>query len=144
MTKSNEVIKFFFNGVQFVFRERRKLKKFLEFIFKSEKKPIGSLLYVFSTDKHVLSLNRKYLNHDYETDILTFPPTQDGPAEVYISIDRVRENARIYETSFKEELLRVIFHGALHLCGHKDKDKKQQIAMRKKEDHYLKLFQCFT
>ena len=146
MAKSNGIIKFFFNDVQFTFRDRKKIKKFIKYIFKLEKKTIGSLIYIFSTDKHLLSLNKEYLKHNYKTDILTFPIIKDGliQAEIYISIERVKENAGFFDSSFTDELVRVIFHGSLHLCGYKDKNQKQQGAMRQKEDHYLKLYQSFT
>ena len=87
----------------------------------------------------MLEINRTYLKHDYLTDIITFD-LSEGPsttAEVYISVDRVKENARNNKVSFKNELHRVIFHGALHLCGYKDKKKKEIAVMRQKEDQYL-------
>jgi rRNA maturation RNase YbeY len=111
-----------------------------------ESKKIGAINYVFSTDAYVQALNKKYLHHHYTTDILTFPINNDGPidAEIYISIERIRENAKFFNSTFDEELLRVIFHGALHLCGYKDKTKKQQILMRQRENHYLKVYKSFT
>ena len=146
MAKSSSIIKFFFNHVQFTLRDRKKIKEFIEHIFKSEKKKIGSLTYVFSTDKHLQALNKKYLKHNYKTDILTFPIVENGliQAEIYISIERVKKNAKLFNTTFKDELFRVIFHGTLHLCGYKDKNQRQQDVMRQMEDHYLTLYKSFT
>jgi rRNA maturation RNase YbeY len=146
MAKSYSIIKFFFNHPQFTLRDRKKIKEFIEQIFKVEKKKIGSVTYVFSTDKHLQALNKRYLNHNYKTDILTFPIVEDGliQAEIYISIERVKKNAKLFNTTFKDELFRVIFHGALHLCGYKDKSQRQKSVMRQMEDHYLTLYKSFT
>ena len=119
------------------------LKLFIETIFKKEKKQLGSIRYVFCSDDFLLELNRTSLNHDYYTDIITFDlsePNQPIESEVYVSIDRVKDNAQNQSFSFKEELSRVVFHGALHLCGYKDKKKEDILIMRKKEDYYLKQF----
>ena len=98
--------------------------------------------YVFCTDKVLLEINRKYLKHDLFTDIITFDLSESRSvrAEIYISIDQVRENARMLGVSFKSELHRVIFHGILHLCGFMDKSKSEREKMREKEDYYLKRY----
>lgn len=95
--------------------------------------------YIFCSDTRLLEINKKFLNHDYYTDIISFDFSEgvSTQAEVYISIDRVKENARGLGVSFKSELHRVVFHGALHLCGYGDKTKKARETMRKKEDYYL-------
>ncbi len=88
-------------------------------------------------------MNNKFLHHNYFTDILTFDLSEDKNiliGDIYISVDRVRDNAQHLNVSFNQELRRVIFHGALHLCGYKDKEKKDIVLMRKKEDYYLQLF----
>jgi rRNA maturation RNase YbeY len=116
---------------------------FVETIFKKENKQLGSIRYVFCSDDFLLEINRTSLNHDYYTDIITFDlsePNQPIESEVYVSIDRVKENAQNQGFSFKDELCRVVFHGALHLCGYKDKKKDDILIMRKKEDYYLKQF----
>jgi rRNA maturation RNase YbeY len=91
-----------------------------------------------------LEINRNHLQHDYYTDIITFdltpPKKQSKDAELYISIDRIRENAKAYQTTVQHELHRVIFHGVLHLCGYKDKSKSDQVNMRQKENDYLNLY----
>jgi len=122
------------------------VKSFVKTIIKKEKRNIDFITYVFTSDVALLALNQKYLNHDYKTDILTFPLSFDSfiQAEIYISIERVRANAKKYNVDFREELLRVIFHGVLHLCGYKDKRASQIRLMRAKEDYYLALYQSFT
>jgi probable rRNA maturation factor len=121
-------------------RDRNQLKKFLVGLFKKEGKVLGDLQYVFCSDDYLLEINRQYLNHDYYTDIITFDLSEKGQpinAEIYISVDRVRENAREFGSSLRQEKLRVIFHGALHLCGYKDKTPAQEKEMRQMEEKYL-------
>jgi len=122
-------------------QNRGQLKTFIGSIFKKEKKKAGSVSYVFCTDDYLLRINRDYLKHDYFTDIITFDLSQPGTgiidAEIYISIDTVRDNANRFNTTIKNELHRVIFHGILHLCGYKDKTAKDQALMTKMEEHYL-------
>jgi rRNA maturation RNase YbeY len=122
---------------------RTELKPFIGGIFKREGKKLSLINYVFCSDEYLLQINRDFLQHDYYTDIITFglsAPRAPIEAEVYISIDRVKDNAKTQGTTYQEELLRVIFHGALHLCGYKDKTGTQSKIMREKEDLYLKLF----
>lgn len=119
---------------------RRALKAFIPAIFRREKVPFGSLTYIFCSDDYLLDINRQYLNHDYYTDIITFDLSEgEGKVsgEIYISIDRVKDNAWQFNTSITEELHRVIFHGALHLCGYRDKTTKEATQMRVKENEYL-------
>jgi rRNA maturation RNase YbeY len=132
-------VRFFFEE-PISLRRRRELKNFLEKIFRDQRKPLQALNYVFCSDNTLLEINRKFLHHNYYTDIITFPlSTNPSPieAEVYISFSRVRENARNFGQTFEKELHRVIFHGALHLCGFKDKRRKEQQIMRRMEDKYL-------
>ena len=136
---SKSKICFFFDKTNFRLEKRTELKSFIEILFKKEKKRLSSLNYIFCTDKRLLEINRQYLKHDDYTDIITFDlSTSDvTQGEIYISIDRVRENAKVLGLSFNSELHRVVFHGALHLCGYGDKTKAQLEEMRKKEDAYL-------
>ena len=111
-------------------------------LFRKEGKRLDILSIVFCSDEFLLELNQQFLQHDYYTDILTFTMSDRGAAiagELYISVDRVRDNARVLGVSTVQELRRVIFHGALHLCGYKDKLKKDQAIIRQKEDRYLQL-----
>ncbi|HEV2478510.1 MAG TPA: rRNA maturation RNase YbeY [Puia sp.] len=124
-------------------RDRNRLRKFLAALFKKEQKSLGELQYIFCSDNYLLKINRQYLNHDFYTDIITFDLSEKGQpinAEIYISVDRVRENAREFGSSLKREMLRVIFHGALHLCGYKDKTPGQEKEMRQMEEKYLSIY----
>jgi rRNA maturation RNase YbeY len=136
-------ISFFFPEKKIMLKERTKLKSFLDKLFKKEGYKLGQLTYVFCSDEYLLNLNKEFLQHDYYTDIITFDLSEskkqkDG--EIYISTDRVKDNAKNLMTNFNNELHRVIFHGALHLCGYKDKSKSDIKAMRASEDKYLKLY----
>lgn len=146
MPASSSKIHLHFLQRGFSLSDRARLKSFIESLFKKEKKPLGQLGYVFCSDAYLLQLNQEYLNHNTYTDIITFDLSDSGRplnAEIYISIERVRENAMQFKSSFKKELHRVIFHGALHLCGYKDKTMKSAQIMRKMEDGYLGLY-CST
>jgi rRNA maturation RNase YbeY len=125
------------------FTQRTLVKKVVRDIFKKEKTKLEQLQYIFCSDDYLLEINKQHLKHNYYTDIITFDLSEKPNSvigEIYISVDRVRDNAQNYEVSFKQELLRVIFHGALHLCGLKDKTEKDQVLMRKAEDKYLRYF----
>lgn len=137
---SKSKVYFFFDNVSVSLRERTGLKKRIEGIFINEKKKLGTLNYIFCSDRRLLEINRQYLQHDDYTDIITFDLSESKTetiGEIYISIDRVRDNANQLKVSFKKELVRVIFHGALHLCGYGDKTEKDKKSMRAREDYYL-------
>jgi len=142
MMASTSIIRFFYETSRFRFSDRTRLKPFLARLFKKESTPLQSLNYIFCSDEYLLDINKSNLGHDYYTDIITFNLSKDGPVEgeIYISIDRVRENAQIEGESMNRELHRVIFHGALHLCGYRDKSRNEQVEMRKMEDRYLALY----
>lgn len=127
-----------------VVKQRRELKRFIGQLFELEGIALEALNYVFCSDEYLLEINKQFLDHDYYTDIITFDlrASNDKPivGEVYISTDRVVDNSRSLGTGREEELLRVIFHGALHLCGYKDKRKSEITLMRQKEDEYLRLY----
>lgn len=136
---SKSKVCFFYEHKKFTLKNRNVLKVFIESLFKKEKKKLGSINYIFCTDKRLLDINRQFLHHNFYTDIITFDLSESNitKAEVYISIDRVKENAITLGSSFKNELHRVIFHGALHLCGFGDKTPKQVKQIRDREDFYL-------
>ena len=123
---------------------RKKLKWFIIKIFKNEKVALESMSYVFCSDDFLLQINKDYLKHDYFTDIISFDlslsKTSPIIGEVYISVDTIRDNTKRFQTTIQLELHRVIFHGALHMCGYKDKSKKDQSLMTAKEDEYLFLY----
>lgn len=134
------------NGISPAIKDKSELKHFLISIFKNENVQFKSVSYIFCKDDYLLSLNQRYLNHDTLTDILTF--TLSGRAtliisEIYISVERVKENAFLLKTGYQKELYRVMIHGILHLCGYSDHTPRQKSLMRKREDYYLSQY-CFT
>jgi len=136
------ITKFFFQ-TKTSLQNRSNLKLFITSIFKNEKTLVKDLNIIFCSDEFLLNINREYLQHDYLTDIITFEISNDDngiTAEIYISIESVKKNASDYQSTMKNELHRVIFHGVLHLCGYKDKTKKDIVLMRSKEDNYLNYY----
>lgn len=126
----------------FVFPNKTGLKIFIASLFKKEKTKLSEINYIFCSDEMLLQINQDFLQHNYYTDIITFGLNEPGhpvEAEIYVSIDRVKDNAAQLGISYQEEMKRVLFHGALHLCGYKDKKKSEIILMRQKEDQYLHL-----
>ena len=108
----------------------------------SENKKEGDVNYVFCNDDYLLNLNEQYLNHDTLTDIISFDYSVGNElhGDIFISTERVQENATIYNVTFLEELKRVLVHGILHYCGYKDKTTQDEQIMRKKEDEKIKMF----
>jgi probable rRNA maturation factor len=136
-------VQFYFLDRKPALKERTRLKLFIEKLFTQEKKKLGNLSYIFCSDEHLLGINKDFLNHDFYTDVITFDLSSsenETEGEVYLSVDRIKDNAKQLGVSFTEELHRVIFHGALHLCGYKDKKKEDILVIRNKEEAYLKLY----
>ena len=127
----------------FLFPNKTGLKQFIEQLFKKERKALVELTYVFCSDEYLLGINKDFLQHDFYTDIITFDLSETPSkiiGEIYVSLDRIKDNASELNTSLSDETLRVLFHGALHLCGYKDKKKADITIMRNKEDYYLGLY----
>jgi len=121
-------------------KKRTPLKSFIESIFKREKKKIQEINFVFCRNQEVLALNKRFLEHNYNTDILTFDLSENNKpivADIFINLEQVLKNAKSYNTSFNKEIHRVIFHGVLHLCGYNDKTLKEKETIRFWEDFYL-------
>lgn len=121
-------------------RNKKRLKAYVGDIFLKEKRTPNNVSYIFCSDNQLLKINNKFLKHDYYTDVICFDLSESPKridAEIYISIDRVRDNATKEGVSFREELHRVVFHGTLHLCGYNDKKKEEVARMRKRENKYL-------
>jgi probable rRNA maturation factor len=108
----------------------------------SENKNEGEINYIFCDDEYLLEINQQYLNHDTLTDIISFDYSigNELHGDVFISIERVRENAEEFNVSFDEELKRVLVHGILHYCGYKDKSDKDEVVMRQKEEEKIIMF----
>ena len=129
-------------SISFKLKEKTKLKNWIKTITEKEKHLLGDINYIFCSDEELLEINMKHLNHNTYTDIITFDYTEEKKisSDIFISIDRVTENAKKFNVTFEDELHRVMIHGILHLCGYKDKSKADSELMRKKENASLKLF----
>jgi probable rRNA maturation factor len=134
-------VHFFKQGTAFQLPHPRKTSAWIKKVIKSEKAVLGELNYVFCSDQYLLGINQQFLNHDTYTDIITFGMGNGEriEGEIYISIPRVRENAKAQASPFHDELDRVIIHGVLHLLGYSDKSPRKKALMRKKEDACLSL-----
>lgn len=124
-------------------KQRRRLSAYLDQLVEQYRPEVKKcrLTYIFCTDEYLLQMNNQFLNHDTLTDIITFDMSDaknELNGEIYISAERIQENAQKFETTYENELHRVIFHGALHLCGFKDKTKDQKTEMRAQEENALK------
>lgn len=134
-------IDFLSEGIPFKPKNQKKLRGWIRSVIQSEGRGFSSLVYVFCTDSYLLSLNKGYLKHKTLTDIITFDYSdeQNVDGEIYISIDRVKENAIKFKKPFEDELHRVMIHGVLHILGYSDKSRAQKLIMRKKEEACLSL-----
>jgi len=139
---NNPEIRFFTEDISFTLRDKKKLRKWIQVVIGNEKKLPGSLNFIFCSDEYLYKLNVQYLNHNTLTDIITFDMSENSDeisGEIYISIDRVKENAKKFKVPSYKELHRVIIHGILHLSGYDDKTSKEVLIMRAKEDKCLSL-----
>jgi len=118
-------------------------KKWLEDIILSEEKKLGEINYIFCDDEYLLKINQDYLQHDYYTDIITFDYVKGKTisGEIFVSLQRISDNASTLSKNYEEELRRVLAHGILHLSGYKDKSEEEEREMRRKEDFYLAQFE---
>ena len=134
-------IKFFSEDLPLPKIKRRLIANWLKEVILFEGKRVGEISFIFCSDEYLLDVNRKYLDHDYYTDVITFDYVEGEmvSGDIFISLDRVSENARNLYLSFLEELDRIMVHGVLHLLGYKDKSKKDKILMTEREDYFLKL-----
>ena len=114
----------------------------IETIVESENKILGEISYIFCDDEYLHSINMQYLNHDTLTDIISFDYTEGDviSGDIFISVERVEDNANDFNVTFDEELKRVLAHGILHYCGYKDKSESDALLMRAKEEEKIKLF----
>lgn len=144
LENNKQSISFNVEEIDFVFEEIDKTILWLNSVAEQESKNIVSLDYVFCSDEYLHKINVRYLNHDTYTDIITFDLGVPGDdlisGEIYISIDRVKENAQIHNSAYTDELLRVIVHGLLHLMGYPDKSEEEALLMRGKEERALNTY----
>ena len=133
---------FFCEDIKFNLPQKRLYKTWIKQIVESEHKILGDLNIIFCSDSYLLELNQKYLSHETFTDIITFDygEAQKISGDIFISIERITENAAIFKVDFEDELLRVMAHGVLHLCGYKDKQKADKTVMTDRENDNIKRF----
>lgn len=131
-------IHFTSHEIDFALAHENEIADWLHDAIEEEGFELGRIDYIFCSDEYLLEINRRHLDHDDYTDIITFPLDHDPLAgEIYISIDRVKENAHSFHTSFDNELHRVMIHGVLHLCGYDDHEVEDIEEIREKENYYL-------
>ena len=136
------MINFFVEDIEFPsFIEEQKLKKWIKTIIEQQDKKIGEISYVFCSDEYILKINQEFLNHHYYTDIISFDYSKKDriSGDIYISLDTVKANAKDYKQTYEKELMRVIIHGILHLCGQKDESPEEFLQMKEKEEAALAL-----
>lgn len=140
LEQPEQPVSFFFEDVQFELPDETRLSEWLQSVAAAEGKPIFEVNYIFCSDEHLRGINVEFLDHDYYTDIITFDNSEGAKmkGELYISSERVAENAQTHGVSFRHELCRVMVHGILHIAGYGDKTPEQEAIMREKEDFYLK------
>lgn len=129
----------FISTIDFELSDVQGLRAWLQGVVVAEARELGDLTYIFCSDAYLLEMNRSHLNHDFYTDVITFDYTEGKRlcADIFISIDRVRENAETYSVEFSEELQRVMIHGLLHLAGYDDQSEGDKQRMRSREDFHI-------
>ena len=127
---------------EFELQNENQIATWISAVILSENKKEGDINYIFCDDEYLLNLNEQYLDHDTLTDIISFDYSVGNElhGDIFISIERVRENAQDFNVTFEEELKRVLVHGVLHYCGYKDKSEEDEQLMRSKEDEKIKMF----
>ena len=132
-------IQIFFEKVQPIKAKKNSIKKQISRVIISESKQVGDISVIFCSDEYLLEINRQFLNHDYYTDVITFDYVEGNvvSGDVFISLDRIKENSLLFHNQAIMELYRVVFHGVLHLIGYNDKTLEEIKEMRSKEEHYL-------
>lgn len=141
------MIQFHTEDIRFTLKEKTRLKRWITAVIQQKKREVGEINFVFCSDKHLLGMNQQYLNHHTLTDIITFDYSKDNPempisGDIFISVERTRENAEKFAKTSENELHRVMIHGVLHLLGFKDKTPVAKAEMTKQEDRSLKLLEA--
>ena len=132
----------YFSSTDFVIKDRPRLTSWIEGVINKESRLLEELVFNFCSDESLLKINKEFLKHDTLTDVITFDysASKAVSGEVFISVDRVRENAKEFHQDFNDEIRRVMIHGVLHLCGHKDKTPKDKALMSEMENRHLAFF----
>lgn len=137
------MINFHSESIDFKVTTPIKTKRWLKSVIETEGFELGEINYIFCNDEYLHKINVEYLDHDTLTDIITFDNSEDEElieGDIFVSIERIKDNANDFKTSFEHEFRRVIVHGVLHLCGYYDKTDEDEKQMRAKEDHYISLW----
>lgn len=129
-------------GINFNIREKKKIRQWIKKVVENEGKELGELNIILTRDKELLELNKTYLSRKYLTDVITFEYNHEKTisGDIYLSVERIRENALKFNERVDREILRVIIHGILHMMGYRDKKNEEQTKMRQKEDGCLYMF----
>lgn len=135
------MVRYFTEDISFAFKQKALNKRWYKLVAESEIRKLGDINVIFCSDRYILDVNMKYLQHDFFTDIITFDYCEGNvlSGDLFISVDSVRENSEYYHSSFEDELNRVLVHGILHLIGYDDHKEEDIRVMRAKEDYYLDL-----
>lgn len=138
------MISFQVEDIKFNLKNKTVVKNWIDSVIKKKKRTPGEITFIFCSDAYLLTINQQYLNHDTYTDIITFDYSKDNnqlpiSGDIFISIDRVKENALKYSGSFENELYRILIHGVLHLLGYKDKTKADKNEMTRQEENCIEL-----
>lgn len=135
-------INFFTEDINFTLRQKIKLRNWIRTTIEHNQQRLEVINYIFTSDNYLLTINKEYLDHDTFTDVITFNQSTNPKlleADIYISIERIKKNAKKFNLPISDELHRVMIHGVLHLLGFTDKEDSEKAVMRKKENHYLAL-----
>ena len=138
------MVRYYNDSTTYRLREKRKVAAWLKMVAEQEGYTLGDVTYIFCSSKVHRKMNIDYIGHDYFTDIITFDYSEleEGvvSGDIFIDVETVADNARIYGVTAREEMLRVVVHGVLHLCGQKDKEPEDEKEMHRKEDKYLAMY----
>jgi rRNA maturation RNase YbeY len=136
-------IKIHYDQIKYRIHKTKEIKRFLEKVITDENKTPGDLVFILTGDETLVEINKKFLKHEYYTDVITFDYSSEGAVngEIYMSIDTIKRNSREYKSRIKEELFRVMIHGVLHLCGYRDKGKGERNKMFSRQEQKLKEFE---
>jgi probable rRNA maturation factor len=136
------VVNYFIEDIHFSLKNKKKISNWISSTVSMESKKLSEVNFIFCSDSYLLEINQTYLNHNTYTDIITFDNSETDEeieGDIYISIERIKDNMSKFNETFEKELHRVIIHGILHLIGYKDKSTEDKKRMREREDHYLNM-----
>ncbi|MFN8210857.1 MAG: rRNA maturation RNase YbeY [Bacteroidales bacterium] len=134
-------VKIFYDGIDFRLKGWKKIRDLIVRVISEEGNFSGDLNFILADDNAILNINRQFLNHNWFTDVISFNYGKEEKfGEVYISVDTVRTNALNYNVSYKREILRVMIHGTLHICGYEDDTERKKLKMHEREDYWLNIF----